>query len=77
MPAVLIEAAYLSNDREAAVLATEAFRVAEARAITAGILRWLTTPDAGSGFEKGVVEGGTGGDSDLRSCRDPALATPR
>jgi N-acetylmuramoyl-L-alanine amidase len=77
VPAILIEAAYLSNAREAEVLRTEQFRDAEARAITLGILRWLTTADAGTGYQDGFVEGGTGGNSDLTTCRDPDLERPR
>ena len=73
VPAILIEGAYLSNVREAALLATDAFRDVEADAIAAGILRWLTTPDEGSGYQKGFVESGTGGNTDLATCRDPNL----
>lgn len=77
VPTILIEAAYLSSPREAEVLRTERFRDAEARAITLGILRWLTTADGGTGYQDGFVEGGTGGNSDLATCRDPDLDRPR
>lgn len=77
VPAVLIEGAYLSSPSEAALLATDAFRDAEARAVAAGIERWLTTPDQGTGHQQGFVEDGTGGTTDLRTCRDPRLDEPR
>ena len=74
VPAILIESSYLSNAKEAAVLATDRYRDAEAKAIADGIIDWLTTPDTGSGYQSGFVESGSGGDSDLRSCRDPRLS---
>src|SRR3546814_6744592 len=43
--AVLTEAAYLSNPAENALLETEAFRDAEARAIADGVLRLIRTRD--------------------------------
>jgi hypothetical protein len=67
----------MSNAREAQMLASEAFRAAEAQAIADGILRWLTSKDEGTGYEKGFVESGSGGGTDLTTCRDPDLATPR
>ena len=36
-----------------------------------------TTADAGTGYQDGFVEGGTGGNSDLTTCRDPDLERPR
>lgn len=77
VPSILIEGAYLSSAREAAVLATDVFRAAEAQAIADGILRWLTTADVGTGYQNGFVESGSGGDTDLTSCRDPELAVAR
>lgn len=73
VPAILIEGAYMSNVREAAVLATDEFRDAEALAVATAIVRWLTTDDEGSGYQRGFVEPGTGGDTDLTTCRDPDL----
>ncbi len=74
LPAVLIEAAYLSNPAEEALLATEAFRDAEARAIADAVLRLLTTDDPGSGFrptkEAAAPAGGGGGSA---GCVDPDL----
>ena len=73
VPAILIEGAYLSNPLEAAVLATDEFRDAEALAVATGIVRWLATDDEGSGYQRGFVEPGSGGDTDLTTCRDPDL----
>ena len=50
LPAVLVEAAYLSNPPEARLLADPAVQSIEARAIAHGIIRFLTTDDPGSGF---------------------------
>ncbi len=73
--AVLTEGAYLSNPAENALLETEAFRDAEARAIADGVLRLLRTDDPGSGYkpvkEQAVPAGGGGGTS---GCTDPPLA---
>lgn len=73
--AVLTEAAYLSNPAENALLETEAFRDAEARAIADGVLRLIRTQDPGSGYkavkEVHVPAGGGGGSS---GCTDPPLA---
>lgn len=72
--AVLVEAAYLTNPAENALLETEEFRAAEARAIADAVLRLIRTDDPGSGFvptkeapEPAGGGGGTGG------CVDPPL----
>lgn len=73
--AVLAEAAFLSDPAESALLETEEFRAAEARALTDGVLRLLRTDDPGSGFKptKEVqVPAGSGGGSS--GCIDPPLA---
>lgn len=72
---VLSEAAYLSNPAEDALLRTEQFRDAEARAIADGVLRLVRSQDPGSGFkpvEEVAVHAGGGGGSD--GCTDPPLA---
>lgn len=73
--AVLTEAAYLSNPAENALLETDAFRDAEARAIADAVLRLARTEDPGSGYkpvkETQVPAGGGGGSS---GCVDPPLA---
>lgn len=72
---VLTEAAYLSNPAENALLETDAFRDAEARAIADAVLRLARTEDPGSGYKpvKEVeVPAGSGGGSS--GCVDPPLA---
>jgi hypothetical protein len=50
VPATLLEIAYLSNPREAALVATETFREEAASAIARAIVRYFTTDDPGDGF---------------------------
>jgi N-acetylmuramoyl-L-alanine amidase len=50
VPATLLEIAYLSNPREAALVATESFREDAAGAIARAIVRYFTTDDPGDGF---------------------------
>ena len=74
IPAVLTEAAFLSNPAENALLLTDEFRDAEARAIADGVLRLLRTDDPGSGFKptkEVAVPAGSGGGSS--GCVDPPL----
>jgi N-acetylmuramoyl-L-alanine amidase len=50
VPATLLEVAYLSNPREAALIATESFREDTATAVARAIIRYFTTDDPGDGF---------------------------
>ena len=50
VPAVLSEAAFISNPAEEALLADPAFQRVEAKALTDAIVRFATTDDPGSGF---------------------------
>ncbi len=50
VPSVLSEAAYISQPAEEALLRTDEFRQAEARAIADAVTRFVTTEDPGSGF---------------------------
>ena len=50
VPAVLSEAAFISNPAEEALLADPAFQRVEAKALTEAIVRFATTDDPGSGF---------------------------
>jgi N-acetylmuramoyl-L-alanine amidase len=72
--AVLSEAAFITNPPEEALLATPEFRHVEAQAIADAIVRFLTTPDPGSGFvtpyDRTEAAGG-GGTSE--GCVDPQL----
>jgi len=74
VPAVLSEAAFISNPPEEALLASPAFQSAEAGAITEAVVRFVTTDDPGSGFVEPYPRsqpagpgGGPGG------CVDPPL----
>lgn len=71
---VLTEAAYLSNPAENALLETDEFRDAEARAIADAVVRLIRTEDPGSGYrptkEAETPAGGGGGGS---GCVDPPL----
>ncbi len=74
VPAVLSEAAFISNGPEERLLADPAFQRAEARALTEAIVRFVTTDDPGSGFVEPYPRtqpAGPGGGSD--GCVDPAL----
>ena len=50
VPAVLSEAAFISNPAEEALLADPAFQQVEAAALTKAIVRFVTTDDPGSGY---------------------------
>ena len=68
----LIELAFVSNPSEEALLRRDDVRRAEAGAVARGIVRWLRTPDPGSGFvvpyPRTEPAGGGGGTA---GCVDP------
>ena len=74
VPAVLSEAAFISNPPEEALLATPAFHAEEASAIAEAVVRFVTTDDPGSGFVEPYPRtqpaGPGGGPS---GCVDPPL----
>lgn len=74
VPAVLSEAAFISNPPEEALLNDPAFQAVEAAAITRAVIRYVTTDDPGSGFvepyPRTAPAGGGGG---ARGCVDPQL----
>lgn len=73
-PSVLSEALYLSDPEEAALLATEEFRQAEAEAIVAALTRWATTDDAGTGYlAANMSDAPAGGGGGTDGCVDPPL----
>jgi N-acetylmuramoyl-L-alanine amidase len=74
VPAVLSEAAFISNPPEEALLADPAFQAVEAGAITRAAVRFLTTQDPGSGFVEPYPRtqpAGPGGGG--AGCVDPPL----
>lgn len=75
VPAVLSEAAYISNPAEEALLRTDEFRDAEAEAVSDAVLRYVTTQDPGSGFHPPrVIETPAGGGGGTADCEDPPLS---
>lgn len=74
VPAVLTEAAYITNAPEEALLADPAFQAVEAGAIADAVVRYVTKEDPGSGFVDPYPRtepAGPGGGS--RGCVDPPL----
>jgi N-acetylmuramoyl-L-alanine amidase len=74
VPAVLSEAAFLTNAPEEALLADPAFQGVEAQALTDAIVRYVTTDDPGSGFVEPYPRtepAGPGGGAE--GCVDPPL----
>lgn len=74
VPAVLSEAAFISNPAEEQLLADPAFQAVEARAIANAVVRFVTSPDPGSGFVEPYPRtepAGPGGGSS--GCTDPPL----
>ena len=73
-PAALIEGAFISNRSEEALLQRKEVQKAEGEAIARGILRYLRSPEPGSGyvgpFSSNHPAGGGGG---AKSCTDPKL----
>lgn len=73
-PAVLSEAAFLSDPDEAALMTGNQFRDAEARAITDAIIRFISSEDNGSGFLDDLsIEESAGGGGSASNCDDPPL----
>jgi len=74
LPAVLSEAAFVSNPAEEALLADPAFQAVEAGALTRAVVRYVTTADPGSGFvEPYPREQPAGSGGGAAGCVDPAL----
>ena len=74
IPAVLSEAAFISNPAEEALLVDPAFQAAEAEAITRAAIRFLTTDEPGSGYIEPYPRtqpAGSGGGAS--GCTDPPL----
>lgn len=74
VPAVLSEAAFLTNAPEEALLRDPAVQAAEGQAIARAVVRFATTTDPGSGFVEPyprTAPAGPGGGAD--GCVDPPL----
>jgi N-acetylmuramoyl-L-alanine amidase len=74
VPAVLSEAAFISNAPEEALLADPAVQAVEAQALTEAIVRYVSTDDPGRGFVEPYPRtepAGPGGGS--AGCTDPPL----
>ncbi|HEX2192231.1 MAG TPA: hypothetical protein VHH09_03480, partial [Acidimicrobiales bacterium] len=68
------ELAFISNPPEAELLARADVRAVEGEAVARGILRWLRTDDAGSGFTIPYPrEDPPGAPSGPGVCTDPPL----
>ena len=75
VPAVLIEAGYLSSPAEAELFARPDVQTAEAVAIARAVLRYLTTDDPGSGYMEPAFRGySSSGGGTFANCRDPDLS---
>lgn len=75
IPAVLAEAAFISNPPEEAMLVDPTFQAVEAAALTRAVVRYVTTTDPGSGFVEPYPRtepAGSGGGA--AGCVDPPLA---
>src|SRR5690606_21975467 len=75
LPAVLSEAAYISNPAEEALLADPAFQQTEAAALARAVVRFITTDDPGSGYVEPYPRtqpAGSGGGA--TGCVDPPLS---
>ncbi|CAA9222061.1 MAG: N-acetylmuramoyl-L-alanine amidase [uncultured Acidimicrobiales bacterium] len=73
-PAALIESAFISNRAEEALLQRRDVQKAEGEAIARGIVRYLRSPEPGSGFVapfSSSAPAGRGGGA--KSCQDPTL----
>jgi len=73
IPAVLIEAGYMTNPQEATLMDRTDYRQNEAQAVATAVMRFLTTSDPGSGFKvpnnRGFETGSGGGG--FEGCKDP------
>ena len=72
---VLAELAFISNPPEAELIARADVQEVEGEAVARGIIRYLTTKDAGSGFVEPYprVDPPSGPGGPGRPCRDPQL----
>lgn len=76
LTSVIVEGLYLSNPPEAQLLALPEVQEMEGRAIAAGIHRFLSTSDPGSGFRPEFFDAHTTGTGTARGCVDAQLSPP-
>jgi N-acetylmuramoyl-L-alanine amidase len=76
IPAVLMEAGYMTNPSEATLMNRTDYRQNEAQAVANAVRRYLTTSDPGSGFkvpnDRGFETGTGGGGFD--GCTEPKFS---
>lgn len=75
LTSVITEAAYLSTPAEARLLADPDVQETEARAIAHGIIQYLTTDSAGSGYNGTVITSRRLYSGKADGCVDPPLVT--
>ncbi|MGI9600878.1 MAG: N-acetylmuramoyl-L-alanine amidase family protein, partial [Acidimicrobiales bacterium] len=73
VPSSITEPGYLSNPSEAELYARADVQDAEAVAIADGIERYLTTSDAGSGYNAPFSDPSSSGTGGTAGCTDPSL----
>jgi len=76
IPAVLMEAGYMTNPSEATLMDRTDYRQNEAQAVANAVRRYLTTTDPGSGFKvpnNRGFETGTGGGG-FEGCTEPKFS---
>jgi N-acetylmuramoyl-L-alanine amidase len=76
IPSVLIEAGYMTNPQEAALMIRADYSQHEAQAVADAVRRFLTTTDPGTGFKKPNDRGyetGTGGGG-FEGCTEPKFS---
>lgn len=73
-PATIAELGFISSPAEEAIYAKPEVQKVAGEAVAKGIVRYLTTPDPGSGFtEPYPRESPAGGGGGSNNCTDPAL----
>ena len=70
---VLVESGFMSNPPEAALLDRPDVQAAEGEAVARGILRYLNTPDPGSGFTEPYPRVDPPGSGGSPACVEPRL----
>jgi N-acetylmuramoyl-L-alanine amidase len=69
----LVELAFISNAAEAELIARPEVQKVEGEAVARGVVRYLTTPDAGSGYTEPYPRPSPPGGGGQATCTDPPL----